>query len=231
MHNPFDTFGGVYCINLDSRPDRWEKIQSVFNDYEINNVQRFPGVVCKSNLGDVRSNKLGCALSFYRILRDAQERGFEKILILEDDCKFLYSKEENANYLSEFLTALPEGWDMLYLGVNLISDYGFPIARFSDVLFRVFAAYTTHSIAFSKKGIEKFLLGFDNEEDYGYKILELYHSIDQFLIKGYLRNHNCFIGNKMLTSQTEGFSDIEMEYVSEYTKILLERFDGFAALV
>ena len=30
-NNPFDYFDKIFCINLDSRPDRWKQVQTEFD--------------------------------------------------------------------------------------------------------------------------------------------------------------------------------------------------------
>lgn len=37
MKNPFDYFDKIYCINLDSRTDRWERTQTEFEKVGIEN--------------------------------------------------------------------------------------------------------------------------------------------------------------------------------------------------
>jgi len=42
MKNPFDFFNKIYCINLDRRSDRWEKVSKEFESIEIyDRVERF----------------------------------------------------------------------------------------------------------------------------------------------------------------------------------------------
>lgn len=67
----------VYVINLDSRPDRWEHIQSVWKGVfplvRIPAVQQTPGWK-------------GCSLSHIKAVEEAKSRGEPYVLVLEDDC-------------------------------------------------------------------------------------------------------------------------------------------------
>ena len=36
-----DFFDKIYCINLDRRPDRWERVSKQFNELSLD-VERFP---------------------------------------------------------------------------------------------------------------------------------------------------------------------------------------------
>ena len=44
--NPFDFFERIYCINLDSRPDRWKRVQEqLIKLGSHDRVERFPAVI------------------------------------------------------------------------------------------------------------------------------------------------------------------------------------------
>ena len=74
-----------FVVNLERRPDRLEHIKKEMEyigwDYEI-----FKAV-------DL-NNHGGCTLSHVEILKIAKERGYESVMVIEDDCTFLpYSKD------------------------------------------------------------------------------------------------------------------------------------------
>jgi GR25 family glycosyltransferase involved in LPS biosynthesis len=74
-----------FIVNLERRPDRLEHIKTEMEyigwDYEI-----FKAV-------DL-NNHGGCTLSHVEILKIAKERGYESVMVIEDDCTFLpYSKD------------------------------------------------------------------------------------------------------------------------------------------
>ena len=80
--NPFDFFERIYCINLDSRPDRWRRVQEQFRKLGIHDrVERFPAVVNPIGME-------GCRLSHQQIVRRALEKRWEQILVFEDDVVF-----------------------------------------------------------------------------------------------------------------------------------------------
>lgn len=83
----------IYCINLDSRPDRWGRMKKRFEELGFDNVERFSAVTPDDpevqNIGHFGSRKeKACALSHYRVWKLAQERGETHILVLEDDVRF-----------------------------------------------------------------------------------------------------------------------------------------------
>lgn len=117
---------GIYVINMERRPDRWEAFQAAWRDVlPWDRVVRFSASegVHLSGFGEkpwfrgrkrdrTWAGRAGCALSHARALRDAQVRGWSRVLILEDDA-----------IPATPGTALPpvlsnEGWDLLYLGGN-----------------------------------------------------------------------------------------------------------------
>lgn len=78
------------------------------------------------------------------------------LLHLEDDVVF-----RDLDHLSQAISELPDDWDILYLGANLICwNNGEPNPeRYSDHLFRVRAAWTTHAIAYHKRCVRRILEG------------------------------------------------------------------------
>jgi hypothetical protein len=74
-----------FVVNLERRPDRLEHIQKEMDyigwDYEL-----FKAV-------DL-NNHGGCTLSHTKIIKIAKERGYDSVMVIEDDCTFLpYSKD------------------------------------------------------------------------------------------------------------------------------------------
>jgi GR25 family glycosyltransferase involved in LPS biosynthesis len=58
--------------------------------------------------------RIGCLLSHLSILKDAQNRNFDRILILEDDVNFISDMKDLSGYLDK-LSALDPEWDILFL--------------------------------------------------------------------------------------------------------------------
>lgn len=79
-----------------------------------------------------------------------------RLLHLEDDVVF-----RNLDHLPRAISELPSDWDILYLGANLICwNNGEPSPeRYSDHLFRIRAAWTTHAIAYHKRCVRRILEG------------------------------------------------------------------------
>ena len=86
-------FEHLYVINLVYRKDRlkeiWEQLSRLNINEDDANVTVFPASR-PSDAGAFPSiGARGCFQSHLGILRDAQEKGYKSILILEDDCNFI----------------------------------------------------------------------------------------------------------------------------------------------
>jgi hypothetical protein len=69
----------AFCINLDSRPERWQQVQEAFKSTGIA-LERFSAI---KNDDGMR----GCGASHVAVIREAQKRGLSWVLIVEDDCQ------------------------------------------------------------------------------------------------------------------------------------------------
>jgi hypothetical protein len=74
-----------FVVNLERRPDRLEHIQKEM-DYIGWEYELFKAI-------DL-NNHGGCTLSHTEIIKIAKERGYDSVMVIEDDCTFLpYSKD------------------------------------------------------------------------------------------------------------------------------------------
>lgn len=110
MINKF--FGGVFCINLDSRPDRWLECQEEFKKVGLNNVERFPAIFMEPGIA-------GCSKSHHDCIKLAKERKYDNVLILEDDVSFSENFQDILINVFDQLKNRNISYDMLYLGANL----------------------------------------------------------------------------------------------------------------
>jgi glycosyl transferase family 25 len=142
MRNPFDFFDVIYCINLDTRPDRWEQAMHEFATIGIaDRVERVAGITHV----DPRE---GCRLSHLACVQRAAAAAAQTALIFEDDVTFPgFSDEQLARSLDRLRTV--SGWDLFYLG-GLVSA---PPMERDDTIFRApivqTHAYAIHRRAFA----------------------------------------------------------------------------------
>jgi len=229
MNNPFDYFDKIFCINLDERKDRWDSCLEKFSKWNIKTeVTRFSAVKYESNrLSNKYCAKLGCSLSHLGVAKQAKEMGLNNYLAFEDDFIFRFDGDELKNKFSNVINDLPEYWDGLYLGGTLDDTYGsFPIAPFSENLYRLNTAHAMHAVAYNKNLIERLASELDsmkNPEDW---VLEN-EVTDVFMCKKVIRSFNIFISNPLLSLQEPSFSNIEgVRY--DYSQWMLQSFDSFS---
>jgi glycosyl transferase family 25 len=93
----------AFYINLDRRTDRRAMVEKEFADKGLN-VERFKAI-------EHAYPGIGCTLSHVAVLKLARERGYESVMIFEDDFTFLVSKEE----WDELYAELPDPYDVVMI--------------------------------------------------------------------------------------------------------------------
>jgi GR25 family glycosyltransferase involved in LPS biosynthesis len=135
-----ELFDRVFVINLDSRPDRWHQIVLNLRQHGVRNYERVSAIKPTPDLVPTQRNWLetyhhlrqhglngtdtsvdyaigclGCKLSHMQVLRLALQRGYQRVLILEDDAELL---PQAGATLQAALQELPPDWNLLYLMAN-----------------------------------------------------------------------------------------------------------------
>ncbi len=119
------------------------------------------------------------------------------LMILEDDCVF-----KNMDHLFAAMSELPEDWEVLYGGANIIGIDTIPFAqpvRYSEHLFTLTDAWMTHCMIYSKRGVERILNTFSVTCGYNY---------DEWLRKNILPAGKAFIIAPQIAYQRASFSNI-----------------------
>ena len=117
-------FDKIFYINLAKDTDRNNNLLAQFNKFGITNFERFEAISFKEipepkywrNFNKIDDkyilNSLGCRASHLEIVKIAKEKGYGKIMILEDDIEIL----ENPNELLRVNESILNDWDLLYFG-------------------------------------------------------------------------------------------------------------------
>lgn len=104
------------CINLDRRPERWQRLQSAFAQ-NVGSVHRFSAIdgtdIALPPNWIHTAGSYGCLCSHVDVVRKARDAGVSSVLIFEDDVVFDPQFKEK---FSMFIQELPADWDMLFLG-------------------------------------------------------------------------------------------------------------------
>jgi GR25 family glycosyltransferase involved in LPS biosynthesis len=220
----------IYIINLEKDKDRWDYISNQCKKINLN-INRFDAIYGKNlpedhpdikkyimdnNLRDKRLNygiplnpgQIGCALSHIKIWEEAYEKGYENILIFEDDAIIPDDFNEKINPI---LKSLPENWD--YLSLNCAYCQG---QDFNENLYKVLFNLCTVSYMLSKNGIKK-LLDTINK----FKIDE---AIDDYLCSKFFLNSNSYLAkDHFIIMNTKDFeSNIGVGTVGENHQIIIK---------
>lgn len=121
----------VFFINLDHRTDRLSEIEGELASHGLLHIcERFPGIYHET-IGGV-----GCTQSHIEVLKLAKERGYGRVLILEDDFMFTVSKDD----FQEKIDKLDDiEFDVCMLSYNLMNYAESPQHSF---LYKVLEAQT-----------------------------------------------------------------------------------------
>jgi len=99
----------AYVINLDSRPDRWSKMQDKFRDAPFQ-LERFSAIKHENGL-------TGCGLSHTTIIQMAKDKNLPSVLIMEDDCKPIKEFNNIWPKIKKWLDQNSSSWD-IFIGGN-----------------------------------------------------------------------------------------------------------------
>jgi GR25 family glycosyltransferase involved in LPS biosynthesis len=123
-HSGLDMIDCMYVINLDRRPEKWQRLRALFNQRGLhpNRVAavdgwQIPMAVQRQLAGPypvrVAPGHLGCLLSHVSVIKDAYDRGFDCIWVFEDDVEFHADAATIPGVLEE-LASIDPAWDIFY---------------------------------------------------------------------------------------------------------------------
>jgi len=203
--NTFNKFWDcTYVINLESRPDRWESISKFALDAGLHiikwNAFKAADVNLEKHRIGIRVKKqscVACSLSHIGIYRDAISKGYQRILVLEDDAQIpvdLYSQVDKLfkdNKIKDF--------DILYLG----GADKYPSAQITDTL--AISQYTllTHAMLFTLDGLKK-VIDITDKQDEG----KCRMSIDVFLAENIQSQNKTYQAVPSIIKTIASHSDI-----------------------
>jgi len=123
-----------FVVNLETRPDRLEDIKFEL-DYLGWDFELFKAVN--------RNSYMGCTLSHLGIINIAKERGYKRVMVIEDDCDVMpYAKtfiEDLEKQIQDFFdgTKSEDGIDKYHIGLETVSMLLYYwcqlVKRFNDV--------------------------------------------------------------------------------------------------
>ena len=180
----------IYVINLDERAEKWKRMQQLLNEraLKVNRVSAVNGwkisdEVCQELTGPydkkMKKGQIGAILSHVSALKNAFEKGFDLIWIMEDDIDFKEDVSQLPDLLEQ-LTEIDPDWDVFYTDTDIISPFGkykrpigvggvrpdqppLSLSEFNERtiitndIMKLGQRFGQHSYFISKKGIQKIL--------------------------------------------------------------------------
>jgi hypothetical protein len=194
--NPFDYFDKIFCINLDSRPERWIASQVEFEKLGIKErVERISGVVCENP-------REGFARAHLKVIEIAKRSNLSNCFIFEDDLLIMEDAKDSLVPAIHELENLD--WDLFYPGGTTVT----PAYQISPHLAKATGVYTTHSYALSASLYDVILSSWPLSKIY-----------DVFLAEDIAPKYQCYLTIPLIIFQKPGFSDIEHREV-DYKRMM-----------
>lgn len=199
-------FPKLYFINLRERPDRLSKIKN-----ELNKIGYPEEKIIRVDAIKKEDGALGCGLSHLKALEMGLNSMDDFIIILEDDFKFIHSKEKTLSILEKSLYY--PNWNVILLSCNGTSTPYF------SFLNKVTDCQTTSGYIIKKKYIPVLIKEWNIAMKMRKKFkpmkgtaLSRNSSIDYSWKK--LQNDHWYITNPKLGKQYASFSSIEKKHVN-----------------
>lgn len=195
-------------INLEHRTDRRVHAEKQLAQFPFLQPERFNAI-------KMENGALGCSTSHLKCLETARSRGWDQVLIVEDDIQFL-DPELFSTQFTKFIKR-NKYFDVLLLAGNNMTPY----IRIDDCSIKVSNCQTTTGYLVKshyyetlidnfKRGIRRLLREPTNTNEF---------AIDKFW-KRLQPSDRWFLITPVTVIQQDGYSDIEEKHV-DYTKMML----------
>ena len=218
---------GCFCINVKERKDRLKKAKKHFTKRKV----PVEYVVVKRNTADPAR---GCLTSHLKLIKMAKERGWNNVLVLEDDCVLSTTVKQGLP------SVLPPSYGILFLGGNIQGihphelDYPPPENDTKNIgtasnpnWVRLSGCLTTHAYVMSSVIFDHVI---DTLEQYE-KQVDVFFS-DEIVAKGVPNGDlpPSYVLNPPIATQRDDYSDIEKKVVNYKNLIGSQRFTCYRTM-
>lgn len=183
---------GIMCITLEGKHDRQEIMRKEFEKYDLD-VDFYVATPHPKN------PKMGCLESHLAVLEHMKEKGWDNMLILEDDCFFARGFQ---------IPTPPSDWEMLYLG----SSVNTLLEKYNQDWNRV-CTWLTHAYVVNYKIVD-ILIENIKKMGYAYNM-----TIDDLYCQIIHPKHRCYSVYPTIAIQREGYSNIERTKLNRLPQI------------
>jgi hypothetical protein len=203
-----DRIAKIYVINLEHRKDRLESIQEELTYLGLwDKTERIEASVIRAH-GD---GSAGIADSYARCLQKALDEDLEYVMVLQDDCKFLFDRERLDLEINRFLDTVPSNWAGVWIGSlyrfydnNPEINYEKPVWRVHDT-----------AVIYHKRAYNAFIDYYKMCRDKYIETGESRYVLDQLINNRetvpFEERENVYIIKEKLATQADGYSDRTFE--------------------
>ena len=187
-----------YYINLDRREDRRLEFESEMKTYGLDTF--FERVSAEDSINEscyIRKHHY-CALTYYKLFEQVYDKGYENVVIFEDDAYFYNHSETILGYnlVCDTLDELQDfpDWDMVYFGGHPVHE----VDIVSKTLMRAPTILTTHAVGYRRNVIKL--------------ILDTYKPFNESAIDGWLGQRHYivkYLTNPIAVCQRHSKSDLD----------------------
>ncbi|XP_052221589.1 glycosyltransferase 25 family member-like isoform X2 [Dreissena polymorpha] len=170
-------FDKVYMINLERRSERRVRMLHVFDILGIEaelipavdgklinasylsklNIQILPGFSDPVKGRPMTMGEIGCFLSHYNIWQDVVAKGYEQVVVFEDDLKFEPYFRTKLAFIMRTVKERVPNWDLIYLGRKRLNRKDEVLLEGTESLVWPSYSYWTLSYLLSGRGARKLL--------------------------------------------------------------------------
>lgn len=217
----WDLVDAVLVINLDHRPERWERLREesagLIPSGKLHRVsavlgKALPGFGQKPWFRDGKrdstwAGRAGCTLAHRRALETAKAKGWRRVLVLEDDVSFAPIFSSLASGLGQELKR--SEWDVCYLGYTDPSGPFQELAKLPEKhsLWRVFGCNCAHAYLVDESARDWMLSHLPNEQNI-WDWLSRHRAVDRWYLRTLGRRFRVVAVSPSAVNQAAGFSDI-----------------------
>jgi len=127
-----NTFGPVYCINLDGQPERWEYMEEQFKYWELKDYTRISAydgrdddlsdIIKGKYPTDMTSGEIGCTTSHLKAMKHFLDNSDAPYaIIMEDDCDMEVVRYWNFTW-ADVVAHFPYDYDVVQIAIICTGD-------------------------------------------------------------------------------------------------------------
>jgi len=192
----------IYCINLDTRPDRWRLFEQQPGRKSLGNINRISGRTSDSFTSymkyrsEVKSGELGCTTSHLNILKQIKKFKLNNTIVFEDDAIINPGIKTT---IREILSKIHNNYNICYLGGNYVTDMQSSMVTQYDGYMSCKDILSTVGYILNIRCVDQ-LIRLIRRNMFQKPVDEIYREFQH--------NNTCYIATPRLVHQQPGYSDI-----------------------